>query len=188
MSAPSGPLVRFGAFELDPRSGELRKAGVQDQPPRSAVSRAQDAARPAWRARDSRGAAATAVVGRDIRGFRARPECRGSPAARGAGGLGRDAEVRRDAAAPRLSIHRSCHWAFRKRTMRAPVLMASPPAMRIRRPVLTVAIILAAVLVLGASGYSLWRPESSRLPADTFDAGCAPLREPDWRSRSGVHQ
>ena len=29
MSAPLGPLIRFGAFELDLRSGELRKAGVR---------------------------------------------------------------------------------------------------------------------------------------------------------------
>ena len=107
MSAPLDSLVRFGAFELDLRTGELRKAGVRDQSARAASSGSQGAAGSSRRTRHPGGAEAATVVGGDIRRFRTRAECCGSPAARCARGRGRCAAVRRDAAPPRLPIHRS---------------------------------------------------------------------------------
>ena len=181
MSAPSGPLVRFGAFELDPRSGELRKAGVRinlpDQPfhvlktlldrPGELVTR-EELRQRLWsaetfvdfehglnaavrRLREALGDSAEGprfVETLPRRGYRFIAPVIVSSA--------------NEPPAPPTPVLEN-----QRNASEAPVWMANPPAMRIRLPVLTVAIILVAVLVLGASSYSLWRLESSRSTPST---------------------
>ncbi len=181
MSAPSGPLVRFGAFELDPRSGELRKAGVRinlpDQPfqvlktlldrPGELVTR-EELRQRLWSAETfvdfEHGLNAAVRRLREALGDSAEgPRFVETLPRRGyrfiAPVIGPSANEPLAPPAPVLENQRNAS--------EAPVWMASPPAMRMRLPVLTVAIILVAVLVLGASGYSLWLESSRSTPSTT---------------------
>jgi hypothetical protein len=97
-------MVRFGAFELDARAGELLKDGVrlnlQEQPfkvlecllerPGELLTR-EELRQRLW-------------ASRHVRGLRPRGERGREAAARDAWGLGRDSAIHRDSAAPRLSV------------------------------------------------------------------------------------
>ena len=91
MSAPLDSLVRFGAFELDLLTGELRKAGVRIDLPEQPLQVLKTLLGSSRRARTRElGAEAESVVSRrNIRRFGTRAECRGSPPARCARGRGR---------------------------------------------------------------------------------------------------
>jgi TolB-like protein/DNA-binding winged helix-turn-helix (wHTH) protein/Tfp pilus assembly protein PilF len=176
MSAPSDSSVCFGTFTLDVRTGELRKGGARvslpEQPfqilktlldrPGELVTR-EELRQRLWsaetfvdfdhglnaavrRLREALGDSAEAprfVETLPRRGYRfiapvLRPSA-GEPPAPAATVLENQGH------APEL-----------------PVRMASPPPVRIRRPVSTVAIVLGTVVVLGASGYAIWRQGSAR--------------------------
>ena len=129
---PTPRVVRFGVFELDRRSGELRKDGVRV---RAAGAAPAGPRRPAGRARGARharGLAPAAVARRDVRGLRQRAQPRHQPPARGAGRRGGQPAVHRDAGAPRLPLHRAgrrCRTRRRRRRRPCP----SPPAPASRR-------------------------------------------------------
>jgi TolB-like protein/DNA-binding winged helix-turn-helix (wHTH) protein/Tfp pilus assembly protein PilF len=175
MSAPRDSLVRFGVFELDLRTGELRKAGalinLPEQPlqvlktlldrPGELVTR-DELRRRLWsaetfvdfdhglnaavrRLRDALGDAADVprfVETLPRRGYRfiapvVRPSANESLAPSG----------------PVLENEREASQGS--------VRIARSTPRRIRVPLFTATSILAAVLVIGASGYLLWRSNNS---------------------------
>ena len=175
MSAPLDSLVRFGAFELDLRTGELRKAGVRinlpEQPlqvlktlldrPGELVTR-EELRQRLWsaetfvdfehglnaavrRLRDALGDAA------DVPRFVETLPRRGyrfiAPVAGPA--------VVEQPSAPTPEIE------DRRETSQAPDPPARPTQTRIQRPVLVAASILVSALVLWGSGYVLWRLAAS---------------------------
>ena len=97
------PVRRFRAGPAFRRAPQGGLAGA------SAGAAAADPggpARRARRARDSRGAPAAALARRDLRRLRQRAEPRHQPAARGAGGRGRQPALHRDAGAAGVPVHR----------------------------------------------------------------------------------
>jgi len=114
---PRRPL-RFHPFELDTRSGELRKQPPGPAPGEAAAAVGIAAGAPRRR-RDARGSAPAALVRRHVRGLRRRPEHRRQQAANGIGRLRGAAAVRRDVGAPWLSLHRRSGAGRRGRDARA---------------------------------------------------------------------
>ena len=98
-------LVRFGAFEADVQTGELRKDGVKlkfsGQPFQVLAILLE---RPGRRGHAGRTAEA-ALAGHVCR-CRAQPQYRRQQDPRGAGRLGGEPALCRDAAAARVSVHR----------------------------------------------------------------------------------
>ena len=123
--------LRFGTFELDVRSRELRNGGVcvrlQEQPLeilRLMLERPGDVDHP-------RRAASASVARGHVRRFRAQPQRRDQAPARGARRRCRQADVHRDGAAARLSVHRE-----RARRKRARRRTGAPSSPRVRLVVL----------------------------------------------------
>ena len=175
MSAPLDSLVRFGAFELDLRTGELRKAGVRinlpEQPlqvlktlldrPGDLVTR-EELRQRLWSAETfvdfEHGLNAAVRRLRDALGDSADvPRFVETLPRRGyrfiAPVAGPAVVEQPSAPAPEIED--------RRETSQAPDPPARPTQTRIQRPVLVAASILVSALVLWASGYVLWRPAAS---------------------------
>ena len=176
MSAPTDDPVCFGAFTLDLRTGELRKGGsrisLPEQPlqvlkalldrPGQLVTR-EELRQRLWSAETfvdfEHGLNAAVRRLREALGDSAeKPRFVETLPRRGyrfiAPVVGPSAKASLAPAAPVVV-------ETPRNAPEAPTWIASPPAKPIRLPGLTVVITLVAVLVLGASGYSLWRRQSS---------------------------
>ena len=165
MSAETDPVVRFGAFELDLRTSELRKAGVRislpDQPfqvlkallerPGDLVTR-EELRQRLWPAETfvdfEHGLNAAVRRLRDA--------------------LGDSAEASRFVETlPRRGYRFIAPVAADIRPDPPPAVEAlpNPPSVPSRSPLLVAASILAAVAVIGASGLLLWRLSAPSAPA-----------------------
>ena len=102
--SPSADRVRFGVFELDRRSGELRKAGVRITLQEQGLQVLTLLAGAARRPRHARRAPSAALAHRHLRRLRSRPERRHQSPARHARRLGGLAALHRNAPPARLSI------------------------------------------------------------------------------------
>jgi TolB-like protein/DNA-binding winged helix-turn-helix (wHTH) protein/Flp pilus assembly protein TadD len=191
MSAPSDSLVRFGTFQLDLRTGELRKAGVRinlpEQPfqvlralldhPGDLVTR-EELRQRLWREdtfvdfehglnaavrrlRDALGDSA------DVPRFVETLPRRGY---RFIAPVAGPAEVEPPSAT-------TAEFEDRREASRAPDPPARPTPTRIPRPVLVAASILGSALVLWVAGYVLWRPAAAppTLPATRFMLAVLPF-------------
>ena len=104
-AAQVASIIRFGVFELDARSGELRRSGVPESPGPATESSRVPAGAPR-RDRHSRSAAPAPVAGRHVRRLRAGGERGRQAAARNAGRLGGVTALCRDTSPAGVSIHR----------------------------------------------------------------------------------
>ena len=107
-------MFRFGVFELDAQSGELRRHGLKIRLPDQSFQILQHAPAASRRIGHARRASPGAVDRGDVRRLRGGFEQRGAEAARGAGRLGRQSAVRRDGAAARLPLRRAGDRATRR--------------------------------------------------------------------------
>ena len=101
------PVIRFGPFTLDGRSGELRNGPTRLKVPDQSIAVLQALLeRPGELV--TREAAARSPLGpRYVRRLRGRFERGGAPPARGAQRFGRRPALYRDAAPPRIPVHRA---------------------------------------------------------------------------------
>ena len=129
---------RFGLFEVDSRTGELRKQGIAAAAPRPAHRHPADRC---WRRRagGDPGRTAGEALGRGhVRRLRPRAALGGQSLARGAGRLGRQPAVHRNAAAEGLPVHRAGDVGQAAGRATGANGRLPAPALAPRRPQLTV--------------------------------------------------
>ena len=183
MSAPPDPLVRFGAFQLDLRTGELRKAGVRinlpDQPfqvlktlldrPGDLVTR-EELRQRLWPAETfvdfEHGLNAAVRRLRDALGDSADvPRFVETLPRRGYRFIAPVVRHLPPRSSPQRPLRRSRTDAKRPERLTPP---AARRPTRMRRPASIAASVLVSAVVLWASGYLLWRPAASQsTPATT---------------------